>query len=64
MTTQDSYPTSPLVVVDLVKEARKRQSRPKWHSQCIKGDTGKPLPILANALIGLRAGIPYAFAHR
>ena len=31
---------------------------PEWHSQCIKGTTGKPLPILANALIGLQAEMP------
>jgi predicted P-loop ATPase len=64
MTTIDQrYPDSPPVVVDLVKEARKRQSKPKWHSECVKGDTGKPLPVLANALIGLRAEMPDHFAH-
>jgi hypothetical protein len=31
---------------------------PEWHGQCIKGATGKPLPILANALIGMEAEMP------
>src|SRR5438309_2303649 len=26
-----------------------------WDARCIKGDTGKPLPILANALLALQS---------
>ena len=33
----------------------RRTDEPIWFSQCIKGDTGKPLPILANVLTALRA---------
>jgi predicted P-loop ATPase len=33
-----------------------------WLSQCICGETGRPLPILANVLIGLRAVWPDHFA--
>jgi predicted P-loop ATPase len=35
---------------------------PAWHADCIKGSTGKPLPILANALTGLQAEMPDHFA--
>jgi hypothetical protein len=33
-----------------------------WTAQCIKGETGKPLPILANALTALRAVMSDVFA--
>lgn len=33
-----------------------------WLDACIKGDGGRPLPVLANVLIGLRAEFPAAFA--
>ena len=33
-----------------------------WLARCIKGETGKPLPILANALIALRAEMYDHFA--
>jgi predicted P-loop ATPase len=35
----------------------------EWHDQCIKGATGKPLPVLANAVIALKAEMPNAFAY-
>lgn len=51
------------VLLEFVSTARKKkQSRAKWLEQCIKSETGKPLPILANALIGLREETPDAFA--
>jgi predicted P-loop ATPase len=34
-----------------------------WLAECIGGETGKPLPILANVLIGLRAEMVSAFAY-
>jgi predicted P-loop ATPase len=34
-----------------------------WLAKCICGETGKPLPILANVLIGLRAEMVGAFAY-
>ena len=38
--------------------------RGKWLNDCIKGTTGRPLPIIANALIALRrdSGLQDAFA--
>jgi predicted P-loop ATPase len=49
-------------IVKLVEYQGQRQG-PVWHSQCVKNETGKPLPILANALIGLRAEMPETFAY-
>ncbi len=52
------------VLVEFVSKARKKkQNRAKWLDQCIKSETGKPVPNLANALIGLRAEMPDSFAH-
>jgi hypothetical protein len=31
-----------------------KPNKDNWLAACIKGDTGKPLPIVANALAGLR----------
>lgn len=43
------------VLVEFVSNARKKKlNSAKWLDQCIKSETGKPLPILATALIGLR----------
>jgi predicted P-loop ATPase len=49
-------------VIRLAGYQEQRQG-PDWHNQCIKGVTGKPLPILANAVIGLQAEMPDAFAY-
>lgn len=35
----------------------------EWLDSCIKGETGKPLPVLANVLIGLRAQWPGHFYY-
>lgn len=35
---------------------------PAWLDECIKGDTGRPLPVLASALVGLHAEWPTTFA--
>jgi predicted P-loop ATPase len=49
---------------NIVKLAAYQEQRgPEWFGKCIKGATGKPLPILANALIGLRAEVPDMFAY-
>jgi predicted P-loop ATPase len=40
-----------------------QEQRTRWLADCILSDTGKPMPILANALIGLRAVWPDAFAY-
>src|SRR3984893_11965308 len=47
-------------VVDL---DRAREQSTSWLADCICSDTGKPLPILANVLIGLRAVMPDTFSH-
>src|SRR3569623_857926 len=39
-----------------------RGDEPGWLDSCIKGDTGRPLPVLANALTGLRAEKPDSLA--
>lgn len=36
---------------------------PPWLETCLKGDTGKPLPILSSVLIGLRSEYPDHFAY-
>ena len=36
-------------------ERKKRTGGSSWIAACITSDSGKPLPILSNALIGLRA---------
>ena len=33
-----------------------------WLAQCVHGETGKPLAVLASALAALRAVMPDAFA--
>jgi len=51
------------VLLEFVSNAReKKQKRAKWLDRCLKTETGKPLPNLANALIGLRAEFPDTFA--
>jgi hypothetical protein len=49
------------------RRARQKKSLPKrdWLDECITedGKTGRPLPILANALIGLRAKLPDHIAY-
>ena len=42
---------------------RAREQSTKWLQDCICGETGKPLPILANALLGLRSVMPDTFAY-
>src|SRR5262249_28008775 len=44
------------------KRENERAAAIEWHDECIKGTTGKPLPILANAVIGRRAEMRDAFA--
>lgn len=57
--------TTDNTIASIVKLAAFQEQRqgPEWHDKCIKGTTGKPLPILANALIGLRAEMPDTFAY-
>ena len=39
------------------------QDRIPWLAQCVLGETGKPLAVLANALAAMRAVMPDAFAY-
>jgi hypothetical protein len=48
---------------EVVELDRVRELNTAWHADCICGETHKPLPILANALIGLRAVMPQVFAY-
>jgi predicted P-loop ATPase len=51
-------------LVEFVKNARKKtQNTAKWLDDCIKNETGKAVPNLANALIGLRAEMTDTFAY-
>ena len=42
---------------------RARETSTAWLAECIVGETGRPLPILANVLIAMRAVMPQAFAY-
>jgi predicted P-loop ATPase len=46
-----------------IKRTRSKREGPKWLQECITGETGRPLSVLANVLIGLRAVLPIAFAY-
>lgn len=50
------------VVLQLDHKQRTKKSA-AWVSRCILGETGKPLAVLANALIALRAALPELFAY-
>ena len=45
------------------RKPKKRSEKPAWLAKCIVGETGKPLPVLANALTALRADWPEHFAY-
>jgi predicted P-loop ATPase len=45
------------------KRKSNSKSNPNWLDACIKGETQRPLAILANALIGLRAQWPDHFSY-
>lgn len=49
---------------DNIIRLAERQARggPAWLDDCVKGDTGRPLSVLASVLVGLRAEMPKAFA--
>ena len=46
-----------------LKRVKQRREGPDWLDECIKGETGRPLAVLANVLIGLRSVMPVAFAY-
>ena len=43
---------------------QKKKAKTDWLDRCLKSDTGKPLPILANALIALRSLMPTVWGDR
>ena len=47
---------------NIVRLAALTARGPAWLDECIKGDSGRPLSVLASVLIGLRAEFPAAFA--
>jgi predicted P-loop ATPase len=47
---------------NIVRLAELQSASPEWTQECIRSDTGKLLPILANALIALPAVMPDTFA--
>lgn len=47
---------------NIVRLAALTARSPAWLDECIKGDSGRPLSVLASVLIGLRAEFPAAFA--
>src|SRR5262245_51701075 len=51
-----------MITVEIFEEHKRRVETDKWIERCIKGDTGKPLPVLANAIIALSAMFPEHFA--
>jgi hypothetical protein len=42
---------------------RRRKHGPDWLNDCLKSDTGTPLPVVANVLKGLRADYADVFAY-
>jgi predicted P-loop ATPase len=56
-------PTNAELDAKVIELDREREQSTKWLADCICSDTGKPLAVLANALIGLRAVIPDTFAY-
>jgi len=50
-------------VTEVVTMHDRRRDSATWLDECIPAPNGSPLPILANALIGLRAMLPDAFGY-
>jgi hypothetical protein len=46
-----------------LNRTKEKGEAPDWLEECLKGETGRPLSVLANVLIGLRAVLPIAFAY-
>jgi predicted P-loop ATPase len=69
-TVSNELPSHLRVLIDDQEGERKRKSRsrakakaPNWLDACLKGETGRPLPIVSNVLIGLRADYQDTFAY-
>lgn len=48
---------------NIVLLVRQQERQSQWLARCLNGDNGKPLAILANALIALRAELGGAFTY-
>lgn len=48
---------------NIIRLIRQNEQQADWLARCFKGETGKPLAILANALIALRAEMSGVFAY-
>lgn len=42
---------------------RRAKQSPAWIEECLRSDTGKPLPVLANAMVALEAMMPDHFGY-
>ena len=49
-------------VSNILRLAELQERNPSWLADCIPGNNGRPLPVLANVLIALRAEFPTVFA--
>src|SRR5687767_6019196 len=50
-----------VTTIELFEEHKRRAETDKWIDRCIKGETGKPLPNVANVIIALQAVYPEHF---
>jgi predicted P-loop ATPase len=57
----DAAISEKIVVIEPIKSNTEHNQN--WLANCILDEKGKPLPVLANALIGLRAVVPDMFAY-
>ena len=48
---------------NIVRLAGLQARGPMWLEECVKGETGRPLSVLASALVGLRAEWPTTFTY-
>jgi predicted P-loop ATPase len=49
---------------NIVKLAKRQERRgPEWLEDCIKGESGRPLAVLASVLVGLRNEFPDSFSY-
>src|SRR3954468_5211779 len=60
-------PTDKIISIDTPRKPNRTrllpaQDMPAWLNDCVLGDTGKPLSVLASALAGIRAALPISLA--
>jgi predicted P-loop ATPase len=51
------------LVASVARSKKVRQIGDRWLESCLLSESGKPLPVLANAMIGLRVLLPDKFAY-